>query len=85
MFGQFWPAQAAVTERTGKRSVFPRDWGALASTGGAKLGRIVMAAAANAAIATAESALIMVRPLAVRARWPAYKEDAWRRERFMRR
>lgn len=63
MFGQFWLAQAALTEWIGSRSDLARGRGALASTGGAKLGKIVMAAATKAAIVTADSVLIMVRPL----------------------
>jgi len=62
MFGQFWPAQAALTERIGSRSDLASGWGELASTGGAKLGRIVTAAAMRAATVTAESALIMIVP-----------------------
>ena len=60
MFGQFCPAQAALTRAIGSRSAFASACGTLASTGGAKLGKIVTAAAINAAIVTAESALIMV-------------------------
>lgn len=60
--GQFCPAQAALTTGIGSRSAFASGYGALASTGGAKLGRIVTAAAMKAAIVTAERALIMIVP-----------------------
>ena len=62
MFGQFWPAQASLRVRTGNRSLFVSACGALASTGGAKLGRTVIAVAMKAAMATAERALIMIVP-----------------------
>ncbi|WIG50809.1 MAG: hypothetical protein OJF48_001726 [Afipia sp.] len=63
MVGQCCAAQGTLTVRIGSRSAFASACGTLASTGGAKLGKIVMAAATKAAIVTAESALIMVRPL----------------------
>ncbi len=63
MVGQCWAEQGTLTVRIGNRSAFASACGTLASTGGAKLGKIVIAAATKAAIVTAESALIMVRPL----------------------
>ena len=63
MVGQCCAEQGTAVVRIGSRSAFASACGTLASTGGAKLGKIVMAAATKAAIVTAESALIMVRPL----------------------
>jgi DNA-binding transcriptional regulator of glucitol operon len=62
ILGQFCPAQAALTTGIGSLSAFASAFGTLASTGGAKLGRIVTAAAMKAAIVTAERALIMIVP-----------------------
>jgi hypothetical protein len=63
MVGQCCDAQDTLAIRIGSRSAFASACGSLASTRGAKLGKIVMAVATKAAIVTAESALIMVRPL----------------------
>ena len=61
MFGQFCAAQEGLIAGTGRRSAFARACGGSAARGGAKLGRIVIAAAMKAAIVTAASALIIVR------------------------
>lgn len=45
MVGQCCAAQGTLTVRIGSRSAFARACGTLASTGGAKLGKIAMAAA----------------------------------------
>ena len=78
MLGQFWLAQAGVGARSGSRSALAKTRGALAATGGAKLGKIVNAAAANTAMATAESALIMVRVPVASALAAAHRDDARR-------
>lgn len=65
MVGQCCAEQDKLAERIGSRSDLASGRGALASTGGARLGKIVKAAAARAAIVTAESALIIDRPPAV--------------------
>ena len=61
ILGQFCPAQEGLVAVIGRRSAFTRACGTFAVAGGAKLGKIVVAAATNAAIAAAASALIMVR------------------------
>jgi len=60
MLGQFCAAQDRFIDVLGKRSAFARACGMSAVAGGAKLGKIVIAAATNAAFAVAASALIMV-------------------------
>src|SRR5476651_1911353 len=61
-FGQAFCEQPAPTAWMSSRSPLARACGTLASTCGAKPGRTVSAAATNAAIAMAESALIMTVP-----------------------
>lgn len=65
MVGQCWVAQDTLAVWIGSRSPLASACGTLASTRGAKLGRIVMAVATKAAIVSAESALIMIRPLLI--------------------
>src|SRR5882757_803614 len=61
-FGQACSEQSRPTGRISRRSALARATGTLASTCGAKPGRMVRAAAMNAAIAIAERALIMTVP-----------------------
>src|SRR5260370_40535941 len=61
-FGQACCEQPLPTARTSRRSALARAWGTLASTCGAKPGRMVSAVATSAATAMAESALIMTVP-----------------------
>src|ERR1700716_4159434 len=61
-FGQACREQSRPTGWISSRSPLARACGTLASTCGAKPGRTVSAAATNAAIAIAESALIMTVP-----------------------
>src|SRR6266851_351599 len=61
-FGQACREQSGPTGRISSRSPLARANGTLASTCGAKPGRMVSAAATNAAIAMAEIALIMTVP-----------------------
>ena len=61
-FGQACCEQSRPTGRMSSRSPLARACGTLASTCGAKPGRTVRAAAINAAMAMAESALIMTVP-----------------------
>src|SRR5664279_6187547 len=61
-FGQAFCEQFGPRLWMSSRSPFARACGTLASTCGAKPGRTVSAAATNAAIAMAESALIMTVP-----------------------
>ena len=82
MLGQFCVAQEGLAAKIGSRSDFPRMGGMLAATGGAKLGRIVIAAAMNAAMVTAASALVMIRFPMDAALLAACQNDARRREKF---
>src|SRR3981189_1126654 len=61
-FGQAFCEQFGPVVWMSSRSALARACGTLASTCGAKPGRTVSAAATNAAIAIAESALIMTVP-----------------------
>ena len=60
--GQACSEQSRPIGRKSSRSLFASGWGTLASTVGAKPGRMVRAAAAHAASEIAESALIMTVP-----------------------
>src|ERR1700688_2236605 len=62
-FGQACCEQSRPIGRISSRSALASTCGTLASTCGAKPGRIVRAAATNAAIAMAEIALIMTVPV----------------------
>ena len=82
MLGQFCPAQPGGASKTGSLSALARVCGALAATGGAKLGRMVIAAAMNAAMVAAASALVMVRFPVDAASGAAYPDDARREAKF---
>lgn len=84
MFGQFCAAQEGLIAGTGRRSAFARACGGSAARGGAKLGRIVIAAAMKAAIVTAASALIIVRFPVDAARRPLVRMTRDRGQKFTR-
>ena len=82
MFGQFCAAQDGLAAKIGRRSDFPKADGMLAATGGAKLGRIATAAAMNAAMVTAASALAMICFPVDTALLAACRNDAQQRGKF---